>query len=141
MNWLRVWTRIVNLVDPADPQHSQQAVQTISRTIDTLLGIGCAQKLVHWLADKLLRLNVAQQPHAIPALCSVLIKADPPPDQRAQILWHVIDCLKADVSPIVLEQLPAMGIEDSAILANPTIEALQVRESFAFSDLKFLLTF
>uniref|UniRef100_A0A7E4VIK5 Rap-GAP domain-containing protein n=1 Tax=Panagrellus redivivus TaxID=6233 RepID=A0A7E4VIK5_PANRE len=124
-NWLRVWMRIVNLVDPAEPQHSQQAVQTVSHAIDTLLSIGCAQKLVHWLADKLLRLNVAQQPHAIPALCSVLIKAEPPPEQRAHILWHLIECLKADVSPIVLEQLPFMGVEDTAILASPTIDALQ----------------
>ena len=117
--------RIVNLCDPAEPQHSQQAVQTISRAIETLLSIGCAKQLVHWLAGKLLRLHIAHQPHAIPALCAVLIRADPPPEQRAQILWHLIDCLRADVSPIVLEQLPLMGVEDTSVLASPTIEALQ----------------
>lgn len=117
--------RLVNLVDPADEKQSQQAVQTISRAIETLLSIGCAKQLVHWLTGKLLRLNISHQPHAIPALCSVLIRADPPPEQRAQILWHLVDCLKADVSLIVLEQLPNMSVEDTSVLASPTIDALQ----------------
>lgn len=117
--------RIVNLFDPAEAQYSQQAVQTISHAIETLLSIGCANQLVHWLAGKLLRLQICHQPHAIPALCAVLIKSDPLPEQRAQILWHLVDCLKTDISPIVLEQLPFMGVEDTSVLASPTIEALQ----------------
>uniref|UniRef100_A0A914BZM8 Rap-GAP domain-containing protein n=1 Tax=Acrobeloides nanus TaxID=290746 RepID=A0A914BZM8_9BILA len=117
--------RIINLVDPSEAKHTQQAVQTISKCIDTFISIGCAQVLAHWLSERLLYLNIAQQPHGIPGLCAVLIKADPPILQRAYILYHLVNCLRSDVSPIVLEQIPQMGLEDVALVSKPTIEALQ----------------
>uniref|UniRef100_A0AC35TQP1 Rap-GAP domain-containing protein n=1 Tax=Rhabditophanes sp. KR3021 TaxID=114890 RepID=A0AC35TQP1_9BILA len=124
--WLRLWTRIVNLIDPSNPMYSQIAVQTLSQIILVFIPIGCANKLVYWTAERLLMADIKAQPHAIPALCSTLISSNPPPLLRAHVLGNLSACLRNDIAPIVLEQISAMKLEDIMILQEPTIESLQL---------------
>ncbi|KAI6202932.1 hypothetical protein M3Y94_00498200 [Aphelenchoides besseyi] len=132
--WLRPWMRIVSAVSAADSRHAQPAVQTLNRAIDVVLSVGCANQLAQWLADRLLDgvKRIAEQPHAISAVCAVLAHAEPSDRQRAKILVELLDCLKTeDVAPIVLEHLPLMNVEDTAVVSGDTIRTLQtlVRQS------------
>ena len=118
--------RIIHLVDPSDPRHTQLAVQTFSRAIELLLRVGCANVLVHWLAQLILRLPVVNQPHAIAPLCAVLVKSQPPSLASAYILYHLLECLRADEAvPLVLEQLPQMSLEELGVVSVETINTLQ----------------
>lgn len=118
--------RIIYLVDPSDPRYTQLAVQTFSRTVELLLRVGCANVLVHWLSQLILRLPILSQPHAIAPLCSVLVKSQPPALESAYILYHLLECLKADEAvPLVLEQLLLMGLEELGVVSGQTINTLQ----------------
>jgi hypothetical protein len=104
-------------------------VQVYSRAIDLLLRVGCANILCHWLSTRILSLsNISQQPHAIAPLCSVLIKAEPPPLERAFILRHLLASLKQSddegISNLVLERLPEMGAEDGAVISKEAVGTL-----------------
>uniref|UniRef100_A0A915CVK5 Uncharacterized protein n=1 Tax=Ditylenchus dipsaci TaxID=166011 RepID=A0A915CVK5_9BILA len=109
--WLRSWMRLLCLMDPTQPSRSQATVQTFSRTMELLLRVGCANTLIHWLSQRLLRLQISQQPHAIAPLCSVLTKAQPPELVRAHILYHLLNCLRSEAAPLVLEQIPQMALK------------------------------
>lgn len=118
--------RIIYLVDPSNPRHTQLAVKTFSRTIELLIRVGCANVLVHWLSQLILRLPILSQPHSIVSLCCVLVKSQPPALERAYILYHLLEFLKADETvPLVLEQLPLMDLEELGVLSSQTINALQ----------------
>lgn len=54
-------------------------IQTVSRTIGTLLRVSGTDALVHWICARLLVLPVAAQAHCIPAFCAVLSSSSPPP--------------------------------------------------------------
>lgn len=63
--------------------------------------------------------KIAQQPHAIGAICAVLSHAQPSDKQRSRILVQLLDCLRAeDVAPIVLEQFSQMNVEDMAVVSS-----------------------
>lgn len=118
--------RIILLVDPSDLRYTQLAVQTLSRAIELLLHVGCANVLVHWLAQLILNLPVVNQPHAIAPLSSVLIKSQPLLLDSSYILYHLLECLRADEAvPLVLEQLPQMGLEELGVVSVQTINTLQ----------------
>uniref|UniRef100_A0A183BHY0 Rap-GAP domain-containing protein n=1 Tax=Globodera pallida TaxID=36090 RepID=A0A183BHY0_GLOPA len=128
--WLRAWMRVLCLVDTGgDVRHAQLSVQTVGRSIDTLVQVGCANQLVHWLCTLLLRRLqiVAEQPHAIPVLFTVLITSDPPDLQRAYILRQLLNCLAQDeLAPLVLDHIPALrNLEDMAVISTDTIATLQ----------------
>jgi hypothetical protein len=122
--------RVMNLLDPRDPRHSQQAIHTYSRAIELLLRVGCANILCHWLSTRILSVSsVAQQPHAIAPLCSVLINAEPSALERAFILYYLLAALRQSegegVSSLVLEKLPEMGVEDAAVISKEAVGTLQ----------------
>ncbi|KAL3074845.1 hypothetical protein niasHS_014290 [Heterodera schachtii] len=130
--WLRAWMRVLCLVDPGgggEARHAQLAVQTIGRSIDTLVQVGCANQLVHWLCALLIRRLqiVAEQPHAIPVLFTVLISAEPPDLERAYILRQLLNCVAQDeLAPLVLDHIPALhNFEDMAVISTDTIATLQ----------------
>lgn len=85
------------------------------------------QPLLHWLCAHLLRLNVVEQPHAIPHLFTALIGANPPPLERAYILHQLLQGLQsAEVAPLVLDHMPGLNnVEDMALLSTETITTLQ----------------
>uniref|UniRef100_A0A0K0G3E3 Probable Rho GTPase-activating protein CG5521 (inferred by orthology to a D. melanogaster protein) n=1 Tax=Strongyloides venezuelensis TaxID=75913 RepID=A0A0K0G3E3_STRVS len=124
--WLKLWIRIINMVDPSKAAFSQVAVQVLSQIIQMLIPINCANILIHHVAQRLLMVDIKAQPHAIPSLCSVLVTSSPPPLLRAHILIKLEDCLTTDIAPIVLEQVPSMKLEDIFILHKPIIESLQI---------------
>jgi hypothetical protein len=112
--------RVVALVDSTTGCNDQRsysalAVQTLGRSIDMLIKTGSANSIIHWLTSFILRIkNVAEQPHAIPIICNVLILANPPSLLRAYILNYLIDCLRIDdVGPIVFHHIPSMDLEGS----------------------------
>ncbi|KAI6182707.1 hypothetical protein M3Y97_00409700 [Aphelenchoides bicaudatus] len=128
-DWLRCWMRVVSLVSASDPRHTKQAVQTLGRSIELLLGVCGGQALAQWLGDQLLdgcERIASQQPHAIGAICAVLSHAQPTDKQRSRILVQLLDCLRVDeVAPIVLEHFPQMNVEDMAVVSSDTIKTLQ----------------
>ncbi|KAK0424217.1 hypothetical protein QR680_008553 [Steinernema hermaphroditum] len=123
--WLRVWMRIVNLVDHTNPAHTQILIQTISRCIETLVSISCANVLVQWITLRLLHLGSTQQPHAIPALCSVLRASDPSNLIQAHVLLNLSNALQSDSASFVLEKVPEMDLDHLAIISPVALTALE----------------
>uniref|UniRef100_A0A1I7Y6R0 Rap-GAP domain-containing protein n=1 Tax=Steinernema glaseri TaxID=37863 RepID=A0A1I7Y6R0_9BILA len=123
--WLRVWMRIVNLVDPTNPAHTQILIQTISRCIETLISISCANVLVQWITLRLLHLESAQQPPAIPALCSVLRASDPEDLVQAHILANLAKALQSDSATFVLEKVPEMDLDHLAVISPMALSSLE----------------
>lgn len=116
--WLRAWMRVLCLVDastPSDKRHTQLAVQTYGRAMDMLAPIGpMTAGLCRWLSAHLLRLErvAAEQPHAIPVICGLLIREQEklPPLEHAYCLYRLLECLGADeVAPLVLEHVPLIN--------------------------------
>uniref|UniRef100_A0A9J2P0P2 Rap-GAP domain-containing protein n=2 Tax=Ascaris TaxID=6251 RepID=A0A9J2P0P2_ASCLU len=132
--WLRVWMRIVNLVSPLHAAHSQLAIQTVSRTIGTLLRVSGTDALVHWICARLLVLPVAAQAHCIPAFCAVLSSSSPPPLIQAHILIALTRALASEQCSAVFENMPSMSHEHLCALAKPTLNALsQLVKQFHYS--------
>jgi len=110
--------RVLCLVDAstsADKRHTQLAVQTYGRAMDMLAPIGpMTAGLCHWLSAHLLRLErvAADQPHAIPVICGLLIREQEklPQLEHAYCLHRLLECLRADeVAPLVLEHVPLIN--------------------------------
>ncbi|VDK47411.1 unnamed protein product [Anisakis simplex] len=123
--WLRVWMRIVNLVSPLHAAHSELSIQTISRTIATLLRVSGTDSLVHWICARLLLLPQQAQASCVPAFCAVLSSSNPPPLIQAHIIVALTRALTTcEQCDAVLENMPSMSHEHLAALAKPTLGAL-----------------
>ncbi|KHN77841.1 Ral GTPase-activating protein subunit alpha-1 [Toxocara canis] len=132
--WLRVWMRIVNLVSPLHVAHSQLAIQTVSRTITTLLRVSGTDALVHWICARLLLLPPGAQAHCVPAFCAVLSSSSPPTLVQAHILIALTRALTSEQCGAVLENMPSMSHEHLSALAKPTLVALsQLVKQFNYS--------
>uniref|UniRef100_A0A0R3RS83 Rap-GAP domain-containing protein n=1 Tax=Elaeophora elaphi TaxID=1147741 RepID=A0A0R3RS83_9BILA len=122
--WLRVWMRIVNLVSPLHTAHSYLAVQTISRTINTLLRLSGTDSLIHWICTRLLFLPPSGQTYCFPAYCAVLSTVSPPPLVEAYILLALARAIVSERFTIVLEYMPFMSKDYLSVLARPALSSL-----------------
>ncbi|VDK71391.1 unnamed protein product [Litomosoides sigmodontis] len=122
--WLRVWMRIVNLVSPLHAAHSYLAVQTISKTINTLLRLSGTDALIHWISTRLLLLPPSGQIHCLPAYCAVLSTVSPPPLVEAHILLALARAIISGRFTTVLEYMPFMSKDYLSILARPALSSL-----------------
>ncbi|KAL3997954.1 Rap/ran-GAP family protein [Acanthocheilonema viteae] len=122
--WLRVWMRIVNLVSPLHASHSYLAVQTISKTINTLLRLSGTDALIHWICTRLLLLPPSGQTHCLPAYCAVLSTVSPPPLVEAHILLALARAIVSERFTTVLEYIPFMSKDYLTVLARPALSSL-----------------
>uniref|UniRef100_A0AAF5Q077 Rap-GAP domain-containing protein n=4 Tax=Wuchereria bancrofti TaxID=6293 RepID=A0AAF5Q077_WUCBA len=122
--WLRVWMRIVNLVSPLHAAHSYLAVQTISKTINTLLRLSGTDALIHWICTRLLLLPPSGQAHCLPAYCAVLSTVNPPPLIEAHILLALGRAIVSERFTVVLEYMPFMSKDYLTALARPALNSL-----------------
>uniref|UniRef100_A0A0N5AMM5 Rap-GAP domain-containing protein n=1 Tax=Syphacia muris TaxID=451379 RepID=A0A0N5AMM5_9BILA len=126
--------RIVNLVSPLHASHAQIAVQTLSRTITTLLRISGTDALVHWIFNRLLLLPTSLQLQCIPAFCAVLSSTNPAPLVQVHIILALTKAISTDQSLAVLDHLPLMSHEHLSALAKPTLASLaQLIKQFNYS--------
>ncbi|VDN50120.1 unnamed protein product [Dracunculus medinensis] len=122
--WLRVWMRVINLVSPLHAAHTQVAVQTISKTINTLLRVSGTDALVHWLSIRLFLLPTSAQINCIPAFCSVLSSLDPPLLLQAYAILALTNAVNFEHGATLLDYMPSMSHEHLASLAHPTLNCL-----------------
>ncbi|CAD5206927.1 unnamed protein product [Bursaphelenchus okinawaensis] len=122
-SWYRCWLRFVSLVLAGDKSFGPTAVQTIDRSIRTLLEGDSAHALVQWLGAQLLDTSVAD---AIAALARVLVESNPPDVLRAQILARFRESLhNPQLVQVVLQQYTEMNVEDSNVMASDTVSTLK----------------
>ncbi|MCP9260056.1 Ral GTPase-activating protein subunit alpha-1 [Dirofilaria immitis] len=122
--WLRVWMRIINLVSPLHAAHSYLAVQTISKTINTLLRLSGTDALIHWICTRLLLLPPSDQVQCLPAYCAVLSTVNPPPLVEAHILVALARAIVSERFTTVLEYMPFMSKDYLTVLARPALSSL-----------------
>ncbi|VDN07034.1 unnamed protein product [Thelazia callipaeda] len=122
--WLRVWMRIVNLVSPLHAAHSHLAIQTISKTINTLLRLSDTDALIHWICTRLLLLPPSGHAHCLPAYCAVLTTVNPPPLVEAHILLALVRAIVSERCTNVLDYMPSMSKDYLTILARPALSLL-----------------
>ncbi|VDM38745.1 unnamed protein product [Toxocara canis] len=109
-------------------------VQTVSRTITTLLRVSGTDALVHWICARLLLLPPGAQAHCVPAFCAVLSSSSPPTLVQAHILIALTRALTSEQCGAVLENMPSMSHEHLSALAKPTLVALsQLVKQFNYS--------